>query len=164
MFLWCCTCVARRECVSPPQDTVIYDRLSDSARYREITLKHLEQFATEGEWGNSAPCRPEMKTTFGSFIFYLIGMRHMYRLTPQKHNGLILHRLHFGSISVVLSLFLTSELNQRFEIEHTGVFCRTGCLTVSTSSKRNCVDSLCTSLSPFVVIWVTLPSCGRPVQ
>uniref|UniRef100_A0A4W6FVI7 P-type phospholipid transporter n=1 Tax=Lates calcarifer TaxID=8187 RepID=A0A4W6FVI7_LATCA len=30
-------------------DTVIYDRLADSSRYKEITLKHLEQFATEGE-------------------------------------------------------------------------------------------------------------------
>ncbi|XP_012988267.2 phospholipid-transporting ATPase IA isoform X1 [Esox lucius] len=29
-------------------DTVIYDRLADSSRYKEITLKHLEQFATEG--------------------------------------------------------------------------------------------------------------------
>lgn len=31
------------------QDTVIYDRLADSSRYKDITLKHLEQFATEGE-------------------------------------------------------------------------------------------------------------------
>uniref|UniRef100_A0A8C7QKW8 Phospholipid-transporting ATPase n=1 Tax=Oncorhynchus mykiss TaxID=8022 RepID=A0A8C7QKW8_ONCMY len=30
------------------QDTVVYDRLADSSRYKEITLKHLEQFATEG--------------------------------------------------------------------------------------------------------------------
>lgn len=30
------------------QDTVIYERLSESSRYRDITLKHLEQFATEG--------------------------------------------------------------------------------------------------------------------
>lgn len=37
------------------QDTVIYDRLADSSRYKEITLKHLEQFATEGEWANIAP-------------------------------------------------------------------------------------------------------------
>ncbi|XP_046704687.1 probable phospholipid-transporting ATPase IA isoform X6 [Silurus meridionalis] len=29
-------------------DTVIYDRLADNSRYKEITLKHLEQFATEG--------------------------------------------------------------------------------------------------------------------
>ncbi|KAJ8014650.1 hypothetical protein DPEC_G00017840 [Dallia pectoralis] len=29
-------------------DTVIYDRLADSSRYKEITLKHLEQFASEG--------------------------------------------------------------------------------------------------------------------
>ncbi|XP_023814753.1 phospholipid-transporting ATPase IA isoform X4 [Oryzias latipes] len=29
-------------------DSVIYDRLADSSRYKEITLKHLEQFATEG--------------------------------------------------------------------------------------------------------------------
>ncbi|KAM9741576.1 phospholipid-transporting ATPase IA isoform 2-T3 [Menidia menidia] len=29
-------------------DTVIYDRLADSSKYKEITLKHLEQFATEG--------------------------------------------------------------------------------------------------------------------
>ncbi|XP_042159157.1 phospholipid-transporting ATPase IA isoform X3 [Oncorhynchus tshawytscha] len=29
-------------------DTVVYDRLADSSRYKEITLKHLEQFATEG--------------------------------------------------------------------------------------------------------------------
>uniref|UniRef100_A0A1A8B0U5 Phospholipid-transporting ATPase n=1 Tax=Nothobranchius furzeri TaxID=105023 RepID=A0A1A8B0U5_NOTFU len=29
-------------------DTVIYERLADSSRYKEITLKHLEQFATEG--------------------------------------------------------------------------------------------------------------------
>ncbi|XP_031443145.1 phospholipid-transporting ATPase IA isoform X4 [Clupea harengus] len=29
-------------------DTVIYDRLADSSRYKDITLKHLEQFATEG--------------------------------------------------------------------------------------------------------------------
>ncbi|XP_064846345.1 probable phospholipid-transporting ATPase IA [Oncorhynchus masou masou] len=28
-------------------DTVVYDRLADSSRYKEITLKHLEQFATE---------------------------------------------------------------------------------------------------------------------
>lgn len=38
------------------QDTVIYDRLADSSKYKEITLKHLEQFATEGEWVNIAPC------------------------------------------------------------------------------------------------------------
>lgn len=31
------------------QDTVIYDRLSETSKYKEITLKHLEQFATEGE-------------------------------------------------------------------------------------------------------------------
>lgn len=30
------------------QDTVIYDRLAESSKYKEITLKHLEQFATEG--------------------------------------------------------------------------------------------------------------------
>ncbi|XP_014047611.1 phospholipid-transporting ATPase IA isoform X2 [Salmo salar] len=30
------------------RDTVVYDRLADSSRYKEITLKHLEQFATEG--------------------------------------------------------------------------------------------------------------------
>ncbi|KAJ8382527.1 hypothetical protein SKAU_G00033050 [Synaphobranchus kaupii] len=29
-------------------DTVIYDRLADSSKYKEITLHHLEQFATEG--------------------------------------------------------------------------------------------------------------------
>lgn len=29
-------------------DTVIYERLADSSKYKEITLKHLEQFATEG--------------------------------------------------------------------------------------------------------------------
>uniref|UniRef100_A0A3B3TBP1 Phospholipid-transporting ATPase n=1 Tax=Paramormyrops kingsleyae TaxID=1676925 RepID=A0A3B3TBP1_9TELE len=29
-------------------DTVIYERLAESSRYKEITLKHLEQFATEG--------------------------------------------------------------------------------------------------------------------
>ncbi|XP_046878961.1 phospholipid-transporting ATPase IA isoform X4 [Hypomesus transpacificus] len=29
-------------------DTVVYDRLADSSRYKDITLKHLEQFATEG--------------------------------------------------------------------------------------------------------------------
>ncbi|KAK2848645.1 hypothetical protein Q5P01_008479 [Channa striata] len=29
-------------------DTVIYDRLADSSKYKEITLKQLEQFATEG--------------------------------------------------------------------------------------------------------------------
>uniref|UniRef100_A0A8C5CBN3 Phospholipid-transporting ATPase n=1 Tax=Gadus morhua TaxID=8049 RepID=A0A8C5CBN3_GADMO len=29
-------------------DTVVYDRLADSSRYKEITLKHLETFATEG--------------------------------------------------------------------------------------------------------------------
>ncbi|XP_064193992.1 phospholipid-transporting ATPase IA-like [Anguilla rostrata] len=29
-------------------DTVIYDRLADSSKYKDITLKHLEQFATEG--------------------------------------------------------------------------------------------------------------------
>uniref|UniRef100_A0A8D2L090 Phospholipid-transporting ATPase n=1 Tax=Varanus komodoensis TaxID=61221 RepID=A0A8D2L090_VARKO len=29
-------------------DTVIYDRLAENSRYKEITLKHLELFATEG--------------------------------------------------------------------------------------------------------------------
>ncbi|XP_036406934.1 probable phospholipid-transporting ATPase IA isoform X4 [Megalops cyprinoides] len=29
-------------------DSVIYDRLAESSRYTDITLKHLEQFATEG--------------------------------------------------------------------------------------------------------------------
>ncbi|XP_035387938.1 phospholipid-transporting ATPase IA isoform X5 [Electrophorus electricus] len=29
-------------------DTVVYDRLADNSRYKDITLKHLEQFATEG--------------------------------------------------------------------------------------------------------------------
>lgn len=32
------------------QDTVIYDRLAETSKYKEITLKHLEQFATEGEY------------------------------------------------------------------------------------------------------------------
>lgn len=36
-------------CIFSLQDTVIYDRLADSSKYKEITLKHLEQFATEGE-------------------------------------------------------------------------------------------------------------------
>lgn len=31
------------------QDTVIYERLAETSKYKEITLKHLEQFATEGE-------------------------------------------------------------------------------------------------------------------
>lgn len=35
------------------QDTVIYDRLAETSKYKEITLKHLEQFATEGKY-NSA--------------------------------------------------------------------------------------------------------------
>ncbi|KAJ6651157.1 hypothetical protein lerEdw1_000754, partial [Lerista edwardsae] len=30
------------------QDTVIYDRLAENSKYKEITLKHLELFATEG--------------------------------------------------------------------------------------------------------------------
>uniref|UniRef100_A0AAY4DAS8 Phospholipid-transporting ATPase n=1 Tax=Denticeps clupeoides TaxID=299321 RepID=A0AAY4DAS8_9TELE len=30
-------------------DTVIYERLAESSRYKDITLKHLEQFATEGD-------------------------------------------------------------------------------------------------------------------
>lgn len=46
------------------QDTVIYDRLADSSRYKEITLKHLEQFATEGEWTNIAPCLPQRMHLF----------------------------------------------------------------------------------------------------
>ncbi|XP_074180726.1 phospholipid-transporting ATPase IA isoform X5 [Rhinolophus sinicus] len=29
-------------------DTVIYDRLAETSKYKDITLKHLEQFATEG--------------------------------------------------------------------------------------------------------------------
>ncbi|MBZ3881005.1 Phospholipid-transporting ATPase IA, partial [Sciurus carolinensis] len=29
-------------------DTVIYERLAETSKYKEITLKHLEQFATEG--------------------------------------------------------------------------------------------------------------------
>ncbi|XP_036793789.1 phospholipid-transporting ATPase IA isoform X2 [Oncorhynchus mykiss] len=36
------------DCVIIKADTVVYDRLADSSRYKEITLKHLEQFATEG--------------------------------------------------------------------------------------------------------------------
>ena len=32
------------------QDTVMYDRLAETSKYKEITLKHLEQFATEGEY------------------------------------------------------------------------------------------------------------------
>lgn len=32
------------------QDTVIYDRLAETSKYKEITLKHLEQFATEGQY------------------------------------------------------------------------------------------------------------------
>lgn len=51
-FVWCVW--VSRVLVSL-QDTVIYDRLADSSRYKEITLKHLEQFATEGEWLNIAP-------------------------------------------------------------------------------------------------------------
>lgn len=47
------------------QDTVIYDRLADSSRYKEITLKHLEQFATEGKWTNIALCLSICKTSFG---------------------------------------------------------------------------------------------------
>lgn len=41
--------------INPPhlllifQDTVIYERLAETSKYKEITLKHLEQFATEGE-------------------------------------------------------------------------------------------------------------------
>lgn len=61
----------------PLQDTVIYDRLADSSRYKEITLKHLEQFATEGKWTNIAPCLPIVKHLLGylhsmcSFVFSL---------------------------------------------------------------------------------------------
>ncbi|RXN26824.1 phospholipid-transporting ATPase IA isoform X7 [Labeo rohita] len=36
------------DCVIVESDTVIYERLADSSRYKDITLKHLEQFATEG--------------------------------------------------------------------------------------------------------------------
>lgn len=51
------------------QDTVIYDRLADSSRYKEITLKHLEQFATEGEWANIAPCLRLPLTQNGNLLF-----------------------------------------------------------------------------------------------
>lgn len=36
-------------CHVPLQDTVIYERLAENSRYKEMTLKHLELFATEGE-------------------------------------------------------------------------------------------------------------------
>lgn len=35
------------------EDTVIYDRLAETSKYKEITLKHLEQFATEGEYNTA---------------------------------------------------------------------------------------------------------------
>lgn len=38
------------------QDTVIYDRLAETSKYKEITLKHLEQFATEGERNAATKC------------------------------------------------------------------------------------------------------------
>lgn len=53
------------------QDTVIYDRLADSSRYKEITLKHLEQFATEGEWTDIAPCLPHGKHLLGMLLMYV---------------------------------------------------------------------------------------------
>lgn len=50
------------------QDTVIYDRLADSSRYKEITLKHLEQFATEGECANSALWRQGPQNMYFDFF------------------------------------------------------------------------------------------------
>jgi len=30
------------------QDNVIFERLTDASQYKELTVAHLEQFATEG--------------------------------------------------------------------------------------------------------------------
>lgn len=30
------------------QDNVIFERLTDASQYKELTVSHLEQFATEG--------------------------------------------------------------------------------------------------------------------
>lgn len=30
------------------QDNVIFERLTDASQYKELTIAHLEQFATEG--------------------------------------------------------------------------------------------------------------------
>ncbi|GAB1289701.1 Phospholipid-transporting ATPase IA [Apodemus speciosus] len=38
----------RLYCKGAVMDTVIYERLAETSKYKEITLKHLEQFATEG--------------------------------------------------------------------------------------------------------------------
>lgn len=32
------------------QDNVIFERLTEASQYKELTVAHLEQFATEGEW------------------------------------------------------------------------------------------------------------------
>lgn len=31
------------------QDNVIFERLNETSQYKDLTLAHLEQFATEGE-------------------------------------------------------------------------------------------------------------------
>lgn len=51
---------------------MIYDRLADSSRFKEITLKHLEQFATEGEWTNVAPCLLKVELIIPQFLFMVI--------------------------------------------------------------------------------------------
>jgi hypothetical protein len=54
--MWLISILLNSGClINPPnllltfQDTVIYERLAETSKYKEITLKHLEQFATEGE-------------------------------------------------------------------------------------------------------------------
>lgn len=77
-FVWCVW--VSRVLVSL-QDTVIYDRLADSSRYKEITLKHLEQFATEGEWLNIAPWWPNVE--FFNVRFVIAG--HYFLISSFHH-------------------------------------------------------------------------------
>lgn len=61
------------------QDTVIYDRLADSSRYKEITLKHLEQFATEGEWANIAPWWQNVEIFFDGKIRHSVSIIFLFQ-------------------------------------------------------------------------------------
>lgn len=51
--------------------------LAETSKYKEITLKHLEQFATEGECGHSKYDSNKMKsyitTIIGLFLLFYFG-------------------------------------------------------------------------------------------
>lgn len=59
------------------QDNVIFERLTETSQYKELTVAHLEQFATEGKKGKKDRGRDEEekpKLSFSLVKRYLISL------------------------------------------------------------------------------------------